>query len=108
MSQATWGNAPVPFSISENIERENVHFSGGKVVRGLASYDDDYYHYYDSYYYDWTWPGMFWTGVVACNGSEAALDNCSFSGWGPDNCDFTDSVGVECYIDDTVTPPGNT
>ena len=39
----------------------------------------------------------FWMDNVQCSGSEEALDQCSFRGWGVHNCyHSTDDAGVVC------------
>ena len=39
----------------------------------------------------------FWMDNVQCSGSEEALDQCSFPGWGIHNCNhYTDDAGVIC------------
>ena len=39
----------------------------------------------------------FWMDNLQCSGSEDALDQCSFPGWGVHNCiHSTDDAGVVC------------
>ena len=40
----------------------------------------------------------FWMDNVQCSGSEEALDQCSFPGWGVHNCGYhgTNDAGVVC------------
>ena len=39
----------------------------------------------------------FWMDNMQCSGSEEALDQCSFPGWGVHNClHGTDDAGVVC------------
>ena len=39
----------------------------------------------------------FWMDNVQCTGSEEALDDCSFSGWGIHSCDHSfNDAGIVC------------
>ena len=37
-----------------------------------------------------------WMDRLQCFGSEEALDQCRFSGWGDNSCDHDDDAGVIC------------
>lgn len=38
-----------------------------------------------------------WMDDLACTGSEARLERCQYSGWGRENCDHSEDVGVSCF-----------
>ena len=40
---------------------------------------------------------------VYCDGSEMALDLCSFYGWERHNCDHSEDVAVVCSVGKTIT-----
>ncbi len=44
---------------------------------------------------------------LQCFGSEIALDQCSFSGWGENSCDHGDDAGIICYDGKTQFQSGH-
>ncbi|XP_069120540.1 neurotrypsin-like [Argopecten irradians] len=48
--------------------------------------------------------GIIWMDDLACSGVESALSNCKFNGWGNDNCQHSEDVGIVCEGEDD-TPP---
>lgn len=41
--------------------------------------------------------GIIWLDDLRCKGNELTLADCVSSGWGEENCDHTEDVGIECF-----------
>ena len=52
-----------------------------------------YYYYYYYYYYR---PRQIWLDDVQCTGNESSIEQCSFPGWGIEDCYYWDDVSVAC------------
>jgi len=40
---------------------------------------------------------------VQCTGTETRLSQCSFGGWGEEDCSHSQDVGVVCNLGEVVT-----
>ncbi len=40
--------------------------------------------------------GRIWLDDVACDGSEVTIQSCNHAGWGVENCDHSEDVGIKC------------
>ncbi|XP_022096125.1 deleted in malignant brain tumors 1 protein-like [Acanthaster planci] len=43
-----------------------------------------------------------WMDNLRCNGDEATLQECTFAGWGINDCSHAEDVGVICLTDDSL------
>ena len=41
--------------------------------------------------------GPIWLGGLQCDGTEQTIIGCTQLGWGDNNCDHSEDVGVKCY-----------
>ena len=51
---------------------------------------------YSSYTISRTIWNDFWLDDVRCNGNEDSVDSCRHSGWGNDNCAFSEGISLWC------------
>jgi len=49
--------------------------------------------------------GIIWMAGVNCSGSESVLSDCPFEGWGSNDCDHAEDVGIMCSV---KVPPAST
>ena len=41
--------------------------------------------------------GQIWLNNVECNGEESSIANCRHDGWGVNNCNHSQDVGITCF-----------
>ncbi|XP_033731920.1 scavenger receptor cysteine-rich domain-containing group B protein-like [Pecten maximus] len=52
--------------------------------------------------------GRIWMDNLECVGGESALSDCTFNGWGNENCGHSEDIGIICDDEEsTAAPPGN-
>ena len=42
--------------------------------------------------------GQIWLNDMNCTGTELTIEDCSYSGWGIENCSHGDDAGVQCTV----------
>ena len=48
--------------------------------------------------------GRIWLDDVVCSGKENSIVNCRHAGWGVENCDHDEDIGVACFTGKKVPP----
>ncbi|KAI8517427.1 scavenger receptor [Branchiostoma belcheri] len=75
-----------------NVVCRMLGYSGANRVRGNAYYGRG--------------SGDIYMDNVDCSGSESSLFDCSYPGWGIENCGHSEDVGIECSTSDTSLSGG--
>ncbi len=46
----------------------------------------------------WAGEGEIWMDELRCDGNELYFNECRFDGWGQNNCDHEEDLGIECRV----------
>ena len=65
---------------------------------GLTYSSSSYYTYGSSN----SPPSRIWMDEMGCGSTEERLGDCSFNGWGSENCSSGENIGLYCYYDTSV------
>ncbi|XP_066296793.1 soluble scavenger receptor cysteine-rich domain-containing protein SSC5D-like [Branchiostoma lanceolatum] len=71
----------------------------GNVVCRMLGYSSVYQVHDRAYYGQGS--GNIYMDDLDCSGSESSLFDCSYPGWGIENCGHSEDVGIECNISGT-------
>lgn len=53
-------------------------------------------HYFKRAYFG-KGSGVIWLDSVKCKGNEKSISECQHAGWGENDCDHSEDIGVRCY-----------